>query len=151
MKILAETNLIGGLQTKTTIQGKTLGINDENFEFCTDYPTLWGGTGEYATPFSLFLAGFAACQSQAFAMYCQEHEIPTEGFKLRIATVTVGDDEEIKKFGHEIKKFNIFITLPKGFPEEKIDEALYDVRHCKISKNLFDYSPDIQFNVTKVD
>ncbi|HQN10418.1 MAG TPA: OsmC family protein, partial [Thermoanaerobaculia bacterium] len=95
----------------------------------TDQPEKAGGGGSAPSPFDLFLASIGTCAGFYALRFCQERQLPTEGFALTM-------DWERSPETKLITTIRIEMKLPEGFPEKYRGAILRAADQCAVKKHL---------------
>lgn len=94
----------------------------------TDQPVQGGGKDSAVTPFELFLASLATCAGIYVKGFCDQRGISAEGIKIT-------QSHEFDTRGM-VKKVDIHIAVPEGFPEKYIDSLVAVAGLCKVKQHL---------------
>lgn len=124
-----EINFPGGKQVTSTYNG---------FTVATDLPKNEGGGDSAPAPFDLFLASIGTCAGVFVVFFCDSRKIPTDD--IHIVLRFNRDDKS-----HLIKKIDIDVYLPPGFPDKYRKGVIKAVEMCTVKRNLMD-PPVIQVN-----
>jgi ribosomal protein S12 methylthiotransferase accessory factor len=95
----------------------------------TDQPEKAGGEGSSPSPFDLFFHSIGTCAGYYVLSFCQERDIPTEDIRVLMNTQR---DSETKM----VKKIDIDIQLPKGFPEKYLKAVKASADKCTVKKHI---------------
>jgi ribosomal protein S12 methylthiotransferase accessory factor len=106
----------------------------------TDQATEMGGEGSAPTPFELFLASMATCAGIFVQGFCAKRDIPTEG--IRIVERTENDPQT-----GVLRRVEIEVQLPAGFPEKYRDAVLRAVDLCSV-KRAIQAQPTLEVRTT---
>ena len=121
----------GGLKVNASYKGYTIQ---------TDQPITAGGDGSAPAPFDLFLASIGTCAGLYVLRFCQERNIPTDS--ARIVLTTERDDQT-----KMIKKINIDIKLPDGFPEKYMKAVVSAANKCPVKNHIL-HPPEFSINAS---
>ncbi len=108
---------------------KKINASFHGFEIKTDQPESAGGEGSAPTPFDLFLASLGTCAGIFAVGFLQSRKLSTEGFKINLA---FNWDEA----SHLVKKVDMRITLPKGFPQQYKSALIKSAELCAVKRHL---------------
>ena len=110
----------GGQKVQTTIKGHTI---------LTDQPPKYGGDGSGPSPFHLFLASIATCSGYFALAYLQNHELQTEGLKVKAI-------HEVDEKTHHVNSITIHVTTPKDFPKKHAKILKKAIGYCSVKQHL---------------
>ena len=85
--------------------------------------------GSAPAPFTLFLASIGTCAGIYALSFCKQRGLSTEGLQITQSMIT-------DPHTHLIKKINLEVKLPIGFPEKYRDAVLRAVDQCAVKKHL---------------
>ncbi|RKY23223.1 MAG: OsmC family peroxiredoxin [Planctomycetota bacterium] len=131
---LISINHEGGLKFSITI-GK--------HQLTVDRPTDEGGTDAGPMSPELLVAALGACMAGRIVRYCQTKGITAEG-------ITVDLVPELAEDGRRVARIAIDITLPKGFPEDRVVAARRAAEGCVVHNTL--HNPpeiDMEFDIAE--
>jgi ribosomal protein S12 methylthiotransferase accessory factor len=94
----------------------------------TDQPTGGGGSDSAVTPFELFLASLGTCAGIYVKGFCDQRGISAEGIRIT-------QSHEFDTRGM-VKKVNIKIAVPEGFPEKYVESLIAVANLCKVKQHL---------------
>ncbi|NLO91498.1 MAG: osmotically inducible protein OsmC [Elusimicrobia bacterium] len=109
--------------------GKKVHVKHRDFVIQTDQPLSGGGENSAPTPFDLFMAALASCAGFFVQDFVSKRGFPTDQLKM---TARATRDEQT----HLLKKLEIDITLPPGFPEKYRPAAIKAAELCLVARNL---------------
>jgi len=121
--------------------GKKVHALYKGFTLKTDQPPDAGGGGTAPSPFDLFLASMGTCAGFYVLSFCQERGIATENIKV---IQKIERDPQRKM----VRKLDIEIQLPEGFPEKYRGAVVKAAELCTVKKHLDD-PPVITVRTTK--
>jgi ribosomal protein S12 methylthiotransferase accessory factor len=124
-----EINFPGGKKVTSTYNG---------FTVTTDLPKNEGGDEEAPAPFDLFLASIGTCAGVFVVFFCDSRKIPTDDIRILLRF-----DRDEKSY--LMKKIDIDIYLPPGFPDKYRKGVIKVVEMCTVKRNLVE-PPIIQVN-----
>jgi ribosomal protein S12 methylthiotransferase accessory factor len=99
------------------------------FTIKTDQGVKSGGDGEYAEPFTLFLASLGTCAGIYVKFFCDQRKIDTEHIRL---TQEMQYDPINKIMG----KIQISIHIPSDFPEKYENAMIQTASLCAVKRHL---------------
>ena len=105
-----------------------------------DQPAAVGGEDAGPTPTELFVASLASCVAFYAGRFLRNHAIEPDGFAVR-ATFEMADEGPGRVAGIDLS-----VTLPAGFPEERVPGLMSAVRHCTVHNSLR-RPPDVRIAV----
>jgi len=123
------------------LEGTKLSVSVGPHEILSDRPTDEGGTDTGPMSSELLVAALGACMAGRLVRYCQSKEIPCTGLCVDLAS-------ELAEDGSRVAGVAIDITLPEGFPEDRIIAAQRVVDGCSVHNTL--HNPpriDIEFDI----
>jgi uncharacterized OsmC-like protein len=94
-----------------------------------DQPIEDGGTDAGMSPVELLVASLGTCIGYYITVFCQRHEIPTDGLKVELAW-------EFAEDPHRIGSIEARIKLPAKLDEKKKAGLLRMVRGCTVHNTL---------------
>lgn len=94
----------------------------------TDQPTGGGGQDSAVTPFELFLASLATCAGIYVKGFCDQRGISVEGIRI-----TQSHEFDVRGM---VKKVDIKISVPAGFPEKYVESLVAVAGLCKVKQHL---------------
>jgi uncharacterized OsmC-like protein len=100
-------------------------------ELILDVPPDQGGTDAGPTPVELLVAALGACMAMHIAKYCKAAKLPHEGFGIDL-------DFQLAKDPLRIGSITADITMPPGFPRERIEALKRAAQHCTVKNTLKD-------------
>jgi len=103
--------------------------NVRNHKLTLDLPPDQGGTDTGPTPVELLAAALGSCMTMHVAMYCQAAKLPHEGLSVDL-------DFQLAKDPLRIGSVTVDITLPPGFPKERIEAAKRAAQQCIVKNTL---------------
>ena len=109
--------------------GKRVDASYEGFNILTDQAVNEGGEGSAPEPFHLFLASLGTCAGIYVVSFCQERGIDTAGLKMGLTFIK---DEKT----HLVKKVNMQISLPPGFPAKYKKAVVKAAELCTVKRNI---------------
>ena len=109
--------------------GKKVDAEFKGFIHKTDQPVHSGGEGTAPTPFELFLASMGTCAGIFVAGFCQQRGIETDGIEII-------QGHEVDPTTRMIKKVNLDIKLPGGFPDKYRKAVIQAASLCAVKKHL---------------
>lgn len=116
----SEITFPGGLKVKVLHNGH---------EVVADQPVAAGGEDSAPSPFDLFIVSIGACAGFYALKFCRARKIPTEGMSLTM-------DSEYGPEDKMIRRIDITIRLPQGFPGEYRQAMVKVVESCTVKKHL---------------
>lgn len=121
--------------------GLKVDANLKNHVINTDQPVKSGGEGSAPTPFELFLGSIATCAGIYALSFCRNKDISTEGMSISM------DLEKDMETGL-IKKINLDLKLPEGFPEKYKKAIINSMELCTVKKHLHN-PPEFEITTTE--
>ena len=118
--------------------GKKVTSTYNGFTVITDLPKNEGGDEEAPAPFDLFLASIGTCAGVFVVFFCDSRKIPTDDIRIILRF-----DRDEKSY--LMKKIDIDIYLPPGFPDKYRKGLIKVVEMCTVKRNLVE-PPVIQVN-----
>ncbi|MBN2431396.1 MAG: OsmC family protein [Acidobacteria bacterium] len=109
--------------------GKRVDANVRDFIIQTDQKKERGGEDEAPTPFELFLASLGTCAGIYVLSFCQSHNIPTEGIRLRQRV-------ERNPATGMLDRIELEILLPADFPAKYQTAVIRSAEKCTVKKHL---------------
>jgi len=97
----------------------------------TDQAVRAGGDGEYAEPFTLFLASLGTCAGIYVKSFCDQRGISTNNIHLTQSQ----NYNPVKKLIDQIK---IQIHVPSDFPEKYENAVIQTASLCAVKRHLKD-------------
>ena len=94
--------------------------------------------GSAPPPFALFLASIGTCAGIYVKYFCDQRGVSTDG-------VEIVQRMHSDPFTHMVKKIELDINLPAGFPEKYKDAVIRAADQCAVKKHL-QQAPQIQVN-----
>ncbi len=105
----------------------------------SDQPRESGGFDEGMTPPELLLASLGSCAAYYAADYLRQHQLATEGTRVRIVA-------EKAKHPARVDNFRIEIDVPVGLNETQQKGIELAVHRCLIHNTLL-HPPKIEFEI----
>ena len=99
-------------------------------------PTNQDGTAP--PPFALFLASIGTCAGIYVLSFCKQRGLDTEGLEIT-------QHMDVDPVTHMIRKVNLDIHLPEGFPEKYRDAVIRAADQCAVKKHMVD-PPEFKIN-----
>jgi putative redox protein len=81
------------------------------------------------TPFATFLASIGTCAGIYVLGFCRQRNLPTENIRLV-------QSAEVNQLTGMVKKINLDIQLPPGFPEKYKAALIRSTNQCAVKKHL---------------
>ncbi|NOZ22247.1 MAG: OsmC family protein [Planctomycetes bacterium] len=123
------------------IEGARLSVNIGPHEIISDRPEDEGGTDTGPMSSELLVAALGACMTGRLARYCQSKDFSTKGLCVDLAP-------ELAQDGSRIASIAVDITLPEGFPEDRLVAAQRVVDGCAVHNTLRNPPKiDIEFDI----
>jgi uncharacterized OsmC-like protein len=94
-----------------------------------DVPAEQGGMDAGPTPVELLVAAVGSCMAMHIAKYCKGAKLPHEGFGIDL-------DFQMSKDPLRIGSIMADITLPLGFPQDRIDAVRRAAEQCPVKNTL---------------
>ena len=94
-----------------------------------DVPPEQGGMDSGPTPVELLAAAVGSCMAMHIAKYCKAAKLPHEGFGIDL-------DFQLAKDPLRIGSITVDITLPLGFPQDRIDAVRRAAQQCTVKNTL---------------
>jgi uncharacterized OsmC-like protein len=113
------------------ITGDRFDIDIRSHHLTVDQPVDAGGTDTAPTPTELFVAGLTSCIAFYARRYLRRHELSAEGL------VVTGDYAMTTKPAR-VSDVTVQITLPSGFPADRVEALLAVASHCTVHNSLRD-------------
>jgi uncharacterized OsmC-like protein len=105
----------------------------------SDQPRESGGFDEGMTPPELLLASLGSCAAYYAADYLRQHQLATEGTRVRIVA-------EKAKHPARVDNFRIEIDVPAGLDEAQ-QKGIQDAVHRCLIHNTLLHPPKIEFAI----
>ncbi len=105
----------------------------------SDQPRESGGFDEGMTPPELLLASLGSCAAYYAADYLRQHQLATEGTRVRIVA-------EKAKHPARVDNFRIEIDVPVGLDEAQ-QKGIQDAVHRCLIHNTLLHPPKIEFAI----
>lgn len=99
------------------------------------------GDGSAPSPFDLFLASIGTCTGYFILNFCKQRDLPTDD-------VRIVEHIEVDDTSHMVKRINLEIQVPLGFPEKYHQALVRAANQCTVKKHL--ESPPQLVSYTKV-
>ena len=123
------------------VEGAKLSVSIGPHQMTADRPVDEGGTDTGPMSSELLVAALGVCMTGRLVRYCQSKKISAEGLCIDLAP-------ELAEDGSRVANITIDVTLPKGFPENRIIAAQRVVDGCAVHNTL--HNPpniDIEFDI----
>lgn len=108
----------------------------------SDQPRENGGFDEGMTPPELLLASLGSCAAYYAADYLRQHQLATEGTRVRIVA-------EKAKHPARVDNFRIEVDVPAGLDEAQ-QKGIQDAVHRCLIHNTLLHPPKIEFAIRSV-
>jgi putative redox protein len=109
--------------------GVSSSINVRGHTVVADAPPAMGGQDRGPTPVDLLAGSLGACIAFYVARYCQQANVPYEGFEVDLDYV---HDRE----AHCVPELSAVVRMPEGFPKEREAALLKVARGCTVHNTL---------------
>ena len=116
-----EISFPGGVSVNSIYRGHTV---------TTDQPPPLG-KGSAPSPFELFLASIGTCAGFFALRFCQEREI--DASDLRVGLNFERDPEKKR-----IRKIQISVELPRGFPDKYRQALVRTIDQCTVKRHILE-------------
>ncbi len=100
-----------------------------NHTLTLDVPAEQGGTDDGPTPVELLAAAVGSCMAMHIAKYCKAAKLPDEGLGVDL-------DFQLAKDPLRVASITADITLPPGFPEDRIEAVKRAAQQCTVKNTL---------------
>ncbi len=116
--------------------GARVDAHFSGFTVSTDQPAQGGGDSSAPTPFATFLASIGTCAGIYVLGFCRQRGLTTEGLRLvqRI---------EVDRLTGMVKKIQLDIQLPPGFPEKYRPALIRAAEQCAVKKHM-EHPPEFE-------
>jgi putative redox protein len=105
----------------------------------SDQPRESGGFDEGMTPPELLLASLGSCAAYYAADYLRQHQLATEGTRVRVVA-------EKAKHPARVDNFRIEVDVPAGLDEAQ-QKGIQDAVHRCLIHNTLLHPPKIEFEI----
>jgi putative redox protein len=109
--------------------GKQVDALADGFVIRTDQSNAHGGTGNFAEPFTYFLASLATCAGVFALGFCQARGLPTQGLELT-------QDAQFNPATHALERVTLHVHPPQDFPERYLAALKHTVENCSVKRVL---------------
>jgi uncharacterized OsmC-like protein len=125
------SKLTGGVRFETGIRAHTLVV---------DGPANLGGKDDGPNPPELVVAALGTCVGVYAVMFCNKHQISTEGMTIETSWEKAADSPS------RIGAIHVKVELPAGVPEDKYEAFMKTVNQCMVHNTLH-MAPSVQIGL----
>lgn len=119
--------------------GKAFNIEVRGHEILADMKKDDGGQDEGMNPTDLFAASLGACIGMIIFEYCKNHDLPADGISVSVVPQLADNPKRIQSIA-------IDVSMPDGFPEDRIKAVQNCCKHCVIH-NTLENKPEIDIEI----
>ena len=109
--------------------GLRFSVDIRGFKIFTDVRPEKGGEDSAPEPPEYMHAALLTCTATYFLFYCNQHNIPSEGFEVSI-------DMEAAEAPPRIAKYYLMFKFPPDFPEKRKKAAKAYMNACPVGNTL---------------
>jgi len=109
--------------------GVASSVNVRGHRIIADAPTAMGGENRGPTPVDLLAGSLGACIAFCVARWCQQANLPYEGFEVDLDYV---HDRE----GHCVPELSAVVRMPPSFPKDREQALLRVATGCTVHNTL---------------
>jgi len=109
--------------------GVASSVNVRGHRIIADAPTAMGGENRGPTPVDLLAGSLGACIAFYVARWCQQANLPYEGFEVDLDYV---HDRE----GHCVPELSAVVRMPPSFPKDREQALLRVATGCTVHNTL---------------
>jgi putative redox protein len=109
--------------------GARVDANFNGYNVATDQPAKAGGSGEYPSPFEIFLASIGTCAGIYVLGFCRQRGLNSEG-------ITIRQQVNSNPMTGMVDSIDLDIQVPADFPEKYYEALIRSADQCKVKKHL---------------
>ncbi len=95
----------------------------------TDQPPSGGGSGEFPTPFAIFLSSIGTCAGIYVLNFCKQRGLSTDG-------ISIIQRMEKNPTNGMVEQLDIEIIIPASFPEKYQEALIRSAEQCTVKKHI---------------